>query len=255
MKDLLEKDASNKDVFSFDDHGDIREIQLFISKIENEDNHFIGAMMDMTALQKYEKHVYYLSYHDPLTGLYNRRYLEEAMINFNKPKYHPIAIVMADLNGLKLVNDAFGHDKGDLLLKETARIIQSACDEGDMAARVGGDEFTLLFMNTSEEAVKNKLHRLQEATRGIGVSELMLSVAYGYDIKDSIHAPFYEGLKKAEESMYQNKLMHQTSHRRQVLTVFYLLFMRSIQEKKTIQREWGPWPSWLERHLILMKVN
>lgn len=216
MKDLIEKGLTKKDVFLFNHHGETKEIQVFISKIDKEDNHFIGALMDMTALQNYEKHVYYLSYHDTLTGLFNRRYLEEAMINFNKAKYHPIAIVMADLNGLKLVNDAFGHDKGDLLLKKTARVIKSACEEGDIAARVGGDEFTLLFMNTSEEAVKDKLDKLQEATRGIGVSEMMLSVAYGCDIKESIHTPFYEVLKKAEENMYQNKLMQQSSHRRQV---------------------------------------
>jgi diguanylate cyclase (GGDEF)-like protein len=216
MKDLIQKDRAQKDVFSFIHKDSAREIQLFISRVEDEENHYIGAMMDMTALQEYEKHVYFLSYHDPLTGLYNRRYLEEAMINFNKSKYHPIAIVMADLNGLKLVNDAFGHSKGDELLKETAKVIQSVCKKSDIAARVGGDEFTILFMNTSEEAMGKILHQLRETSKGIGVSEMVLSVAYGYDIKENIQERFHDGIKKAEENMYQNKLMHQTSHRRQV---------------------------------------
>jgi PAS domain S-box-containing protein len=93
---------------------------------------------DITDRQIAENKLIYLSYHDQLTGLYNRRFFEEELIRLDAKRNLPISIAMGDVNGLKLVNDSFGHQKGDQLLMRVAYAMQRACREDDIIARLGG---------------------------------------------------------------------------------------------------------------------
>ena len=86
-----------------------------------------------------------LSYHDHLTGLYNRRFFEREVKRLDKVKRLPLSIIVGDINGVKLINDAFGHTKGDKLIIDTARAISSCCRKGDILARTGGDEYRIAF--------------------------------------------------------------------------------------------------------------
>ncbi|NCC62793.1 MAG: diguanylate cyclase, partial [Verrucomicrobiae bacterium] len=104
---------------------------------------------DITDRKAAENELLYLSYHDHLTGLYNRRYFEQELKNLDTPENLPLSIIMFDVNGLKLVNDSFGHDLGDVLLKKSAEAIKKACREDDIAARIGGDEFVILLPRTT----------------------------------------------------------------------------------------------------------
>ena len=72
-----------------------------------------GYIGDVTEKKKYEMEIEYLSYHDQLTGVKNRRYFDEALITYDEPDYYPLALIVVDVNGLKLTNDAFGHLVGD----------------------------------------------------------------------------------------------------------------------------------------------
>ncbi|GAI71513.1 unnamed protein product, partial [marine sediment metagenome] len=80
-----------------------------------------------------------------LTGLYNRTYFEEELKRLDTKRQLPLSIITGDINGLKLVNDAFGHLKGDLYLCEAARILEESCRKEDVIARWGGDEFSIIL--------------------------------------------------------------------------------------------------------------
>lgn len=86
-----------------------------------------------------------------LTDLYNRRYLEKEMERLDTQRHFPLSIIMADLNGLKLVNDTYGHNTGDEMLKTAAGILKKVCRKDDIVARWGGDEFVILLSQTSNE--------------------------------------------------------------------------------------------------------
>jgi PAS domain S-box-containing protein len=86
--------------------------------------HLLTVMLDITERKKADDKILYLSYHDQLTGVYNRRYFDDEIDRLDDEKYFPLTLVMADVNGLKLTNDAFGHKVGDLLLQKIANILK-----------------------------------------------------------------------------------------------------------------------------------
>ncbi len=152
-----------------------------------------------------EEKVRYQSFHDGLTGLYNRVYLEKEMERLDTERQLPIGIIMADLNGLKLVNDTFGHDVGDKMLKQTAEILRTSCRWEDIIARWGGDEFVIFLPQTTEEDAKVICQRIDENCKETYVKDIPLSLAVGAAIKNSINKDLAEILKEAEENMYKHK--------------------------------------------------
>ena len=82
------------------------------------------TFMDITERKSAENELIYLSYHDHLTGFYNRRYFEKALKEQNIPANFPLSIIICDINGLKMINDSFGHDDGDKLLVKAADAIK-----------------------------------------------------------------------------------------------------------------------------------
>jgi len=103
------------------------------------------TFMDITKRKKEEGELIYLSYHDYLTGFRNRRFFEEELLRIDAAAKYPLSVMMCDINGLKLINDSFGHDCGDRLLVKAAETIRKACRNGDIICRVGGDEFAVLM--------------------------------------------------------------------------------------------------------------
>ena len=105
-----------------------------------------GVAQDIAERKRTEDRLAYLSFHDHLTGLYNRRFFEEELNRIDTESNLPISIIMCDINGLKLVNDSFGHNSGDALLKKAADIIKKACRGGDIIARIGGMSLLLFCL-------------------------------------------------------------------------------------------------------------
>jgi len=122
----------------------------------------LNIVRDITDRKKKEDENRYLSYHDVLTGLYNRRFYEIELKRLDTKRNLPISIIIGDVNGLKLVNDAFGHDKGDELLQKAATVIQSACRTDDIVARWGGDEFVILLPKTNTKEAEEIVDRIKE---------------------------------------------------------------------------------------------
>jgi diguanylate cyclase (GGDEF)-like protein len=156
----------------------------------------ILIIKDITEDKKKQEEIEYLSFYDQLTGLYNRRFFEEELRRLDTPRNLPISIVIADLNGLKLANDAFGHVVGDKLLVKMAEILKKSCRSDDIIARMGGDEFVVILPKTNVNEVECVVNRISSAVNDIKIHSVMLSVAIGWEIKRHKDESMEEVLKK-----------------------------------------------------------
>jgi len=161
----------------------------------------------------------YLSYHDQLTGLYNRRFFEEEMERLNTEEFLPLTLAVADVNGLKLTNDAFGHLAGDELLRIVASVFRDGCRNGDVVARVGGDEFVMLFPKTDREKGEKILQQIQGKFSQMMLDNTVVSVSIGWEEKTDVEQPIAEIFSKAEDQMYHKKLTESQSMRSKTIEV------------------------------------
>ncbi|WKY48778.1 PAS domain S-box protein [Eubacteriaceae bacterium ES3] len=181
-----------------------------------------GAVLvfhDVTQKRKIQNEILYLSYHDFLTGLHNRRYFEEAIIQLNKSENLPISVIMLDVNGLKLTNDAFGHKKGDLLLQKVAEIIRKSSRETDLIARIGGDEFVMILPNTDEFEASIISKRLKKSSKQETVDSVIISMGIGFACKTTMNESMEEIIKTAENQMYKNKVKSSRLMRNQTINL------------------------------------
>ncbi len=154
-----------------------------------------------------ENEIQYLTFHDSLTGLYNRRYLENEMKRLDTERQLPIGLIMSDLNNFKMVNDINGHDAGDEMLKYTAEIMRNSCRREDIIVRLGGDEFVILLPQTTIEDTRIICTRINENFQVTYVQGNPVSMALGYAIKDSPDTELADILKQADKNMYIQKLV------------------------------------------------
>jgi diguanylate cyclase (GGDEF)-like protein/PAS domain S-box-containing protein len=169
-----------------------------------------------------EERITYISFHDSLTGLYNRAYFEEELKRMNTPRYYPLNVIMIDVNGLKAVNDAFGHQQGDQLLKNLAQLLQTTSRKGDILARLGGDEFAIILPNTSLSDTETFCQRLSTAClqNSFKPAYLNPNISMGYASQDGSLSSSEELLREADEKMYQNKIFNTKSREKHLLNAF-----------------------------------
>ena len=203
----LELDYYHKD-------GSIRCLETTLSALRDDSGIPVGVLgmsRDITDRKKYEAELKHLSYHDQLTGLYNRHFLEEEMKRLNTERQLPISIIMTDLNGLKLVNDTYGHQIGDEMLIRSAAVLKSVCREDDLLARFGGDEFLLFLPHTSVKEAEKICNRIEKACRKEQINDVPLSLATGVAVKLSAEQEIADLLREAENNMYRDKLTESRS--------------------------------------------
>ena len=154
-----------------------------------------------------EERIRYLSFHDALTGLYNRAYFEEELERYNFPRYYPLSIMMVDTNGLKAINDTFGHHEGDRLLQHLASLLNSISRKGDVIARLGGDEFTVLLPSTSSQEASIICERIRKICEEDKTEPAYLrpSIALGHATQKGEYQNIEALLKEADKRMYQDK--------------------------------------------------
>jgi diguanylate cyclase (GGDEF)-like protein/PAS domain S-box-containing protein len=201
---------------------DGRILELYSSSMFGDNDRYYGRVYyyrDITERKVAEEKVRYQSFHDGLTGLYNRVYLEKEMERLNTKRQLPLGMIMADLNGLKLVNDTFGHEAGDELLKQAAEILRNSCRKEDIISRWGGDEFVVFLPQTTEEDLKAIWQRIDEKCKETHVKDIPLSLALGTAIKHSANMDMAEILKEAEENMYKHKLAESQRVKNTVLKI------------------------------------
>jgi diguanylate cyclase (GGDEF)-like protein/PAS domain S-box-containing protein len=187
---------------------------------------FVSSQVS-TAIERkrIEERVKYLSFHDFLTDLYNRAYFEEELKRLNNSRYYPLSIISLDINGLKVVNDTFGHDQGDKLLQHLASLLTSISRKGDIIARVGGDEFAILLPSTSSQATLDICERIRKVCLedDIKPAYLRVNLALGYITQEGEYKDIKTLLKEADRKMYQNKLFSAKSREKHLLDSFQLV--------------------------------
>ena len=161
---------------------------------------------DVSGEKNRQAEIEYLSYHDSLTGLYNRRFFEEELNRLDVQRNLPITLIIGDVNGLKLINDAFGHLVGDKLLQKSAEAMKQACRADDIIARWGGDEFVIILPKTSQKVATEIIKKIKMKCSETVIESIKLSISLGFKIKESPDEDIISVLKAAEASMYKNKL-------------------------------------------------
>ena len=220
-------------------HGDELPIEDSIAPIFDRDGNIMGAVLvfrDCTDKKQAQEEILYLSYHDQLTGLFNRHYFEGELKRLDANPHLPLSLAMFDVNGLKLTNDAFGHQTGDKLLRIVADTIKSACRADDILSRIGGDELILLLPRTSSaetEAIIKHIYRELEQVR---LNDVVISVSAGWETKYSIEQDIMEIFAKAEESMYRKKLTESKSMRSKTIQVI-LKTLNEANQRERIHSE------------------
>jgi two-component system, cell cycle response regulator len=153
-----------------------------------------------------EERILYLSLHDTLTDLYNRGYFEEEMARIERGRSFPVSILMADLDGLKRINDTHGHAIGDRLIMDAADILRRSVRSSDVVARLGGDEFALILPGTDALIAARVVVRIRgieaEFNREPRGYQVSFSIGFATSEKDE---PLVETLKSADERMYRDK--------------------------------------------------
>ena len=200
-----------------------------IPKLDDHENHTgnFGTIQDITRIKKTEEKIRYLSYHDYLTGLFNRRFYEEVLSKLDKEENLPLTLVMADVNGLKIINDSFGHTVGDELLKKASKVIENGCRKSDVVARLGGDEFLIILPKTGQNTAAGIIKEIEAFAAKEKVKGLKLSIAFGNYTKERKEENIQKVLKNAEDNMYQHKLYESSSKRSKTIEII----MNTLYEK------------------------
>jgi len=188
-----------------------------VSKERREFSGYVVVIRDITDEFKYTEQILFMSYHDSLTNLYNRRFFEEEVNRLDTLRSLPISFIMGDVNGLKLTNDAFGHEAGDKLLVTVAKIMHSACRKEDILARWGGDEFVLLLPNTSAHRAKAICQTIRTMCEEDTDNVIDVSISLGYATKKSAEEDIQKIMIIAENNMYKNKLSEGKSQRSSIV--------------------------------------
>ena len=202
-----------------------------ISKLTNSINTMLGE------IRRYENEIKHLSFHDYLTGIYNRFFFEEELRRLDTERQLPLTIVIGDVNGLKIINDAFGHEKGDELLIKIAKIFKESFRSEDVVARWGGDEFTVILPKINLKDTLKIISRINEKLKKESTKTLPLSVAFGLSTKIDSSQKIDELIKTAEDKMYKHKMIERNSiHSAIISSLGKALKERDYETEKHVKR-------------------
>ena len=167
---------------------------------------------------------------DSLTGLYNKAFFEEELLRLDTARQLPLSIVIGDLNGLKLINDAFGHEMGDRAVKKVAEVIKEASRQEDIISRIGGDEFSILLPKADAETVETIVNRMKTALKQNPLDFLNISMSFGSATKSSEDEDISKLLKMAGNKMYFLKLKEGKEAKLEIIT-----YLKETLEKITFE--------------------
>lgn len=200
--------------------GDVFWFTISISPILGPDggvHECVAVLRNVTEDKQHEQHLYFLATHDPLTGVYSRMYFEDELDRIEREKIENVGLVLTDLNGLKLINDAFGHQTGDEMLIKAGKLLSDLCGESRVS-RIGGDEFAVFLYDCNNiSAIDKKIDKIMKACREAFISPFPLSMSCGGARRKDATQSMQEVYKRAEGRMYSSKLIDSRSMHNQAL--------------------------------------
>lgn len=197
-----------------------------------ENDKFVGIMgiaRDITLRKQMEEKIRHMGFHDTLTGLYNRRYFEEQLEHSSAGRKYPIGLIIFDVNGLKFVNDSFGHPTGDKMLIAASDVLNNSFRKEDIIARIGGDEFAVLLTGCTKAIIEETLKRIETNLEKLDTAniKLPLSLSYGYALKMDKKMTASDFFREADDMMYKKKIHEQKSTRNSIIN-----FLSDLIEKR-----------------------
>ena len=215
-------------------NGDPIDVEITASPVKDQLGNMtscIFVIKDVTEKNKKQRHIEYLRYQDILTGLFNRSYYEERIDELESKESMPLSLILIDVDGLKLTNDAFGHESGDQLLIKVANCIKKSVRSDDIVCRVGGDEFVIILpQKDNKETIQviNRIHSVIEREKN---QNMPVSISSGWATKQKQSESIESIFRIAEDMMYHNKSSAKKSKRLQTIQVI----MKTLFKKNPIE--------------------
>ncbi|MFW5889043.1 MAG: diguanylate cyclase domain-containing protein, partial [Bacillota bacterium] len=207
-----------------------------INPMYNHNNEIIGAVgvaRDITEQENRYKELLYISTHDYLTDLCNRKIYDKELERLNKMEEYPFVVINLDLNGLKIINDAYGHEYGDIALKKTARILNQITLEEDIICRVSGDEFSVIMPQSEKKAADEFKKKLLAECKKTYIKDINLSIAIGYVVQVDNSLTINEIRKRAENNMYRQKILERKSVKNKAISAI----LKTLTDKYELEKQ------------------
>ncbi|PUU94049.1 MAG: PAS/PAC sensor-containing diguanylate cyclase [Halanaerobium sp.] len=172
------------------------------------EDYLLVNLVDVSRRIERENEIKYLSYHDELTDLHNRRYFEEEMNRLDDSRLYPISIIIGDLDNLKTVNDNYGHLLGDEYLRKAAGILKELLRAEDVVARIGGDEYAVLLSETDKKECAQICERIIkkfEAQNPENDFPVDFKISLGCATASRSSKKLTNIYNQADKNMYKNK--------------------------------------------------
>lgn len=231
------EEMKNREFFISDKNGILIDVEATMSCVSVAREEYIYlSLRDIRRRKRKEKEFVRSMQTDALTGAYNRGYLREYMKELSSGDY-PVGIVMADLNGLKLINDFLGHAMGDLALVKASDVLRSHVPEKGIIARMGGDEFVMFFPGSGRDLMSERLERIRDSLAHIETDFGEISVSVGAANCMLPGQDLLKMISSADHDMYQYKAFESAKFKKQFLENIYLrsyennLFKRNYESR------------------------
>ena len=209
----------------------IKYINAYAVPIPNSDL-LISTVVDVTEQKRKEEAILYTANHDYLTGLPNRGYFDSCLSSYDTEEHLPISFLMLDVDGLKLINDAYVHETGNHALITLSDRLKNLRREKDVIARMGGDEFVFLCPNTTVNEASDLKQAIYEAISDLEIEDLKITLSVGVGTKSSRSKTIEDALNDAENAMYASKILYGKSGRNDaVMSVFETLKEKYDEER------------------------
>lgn len=204
------------------------------SPIYNQKHTVIGAVLisrDITEAKKRQDEIEYINEHDYLTDLYNRRVFINKFEKLANDRAYPITFMMIDLNGLKILNDAFGHLVGDEALISVGNVFKRVF-KNNFVARIGGDEFAVLLQGLETQEIEDIKRYARDEISKVKINDISLSVSIGYKVMRDDSLDINEVMKAAENHMYRHKVTESMSVRNQAIKAIHKTLTDKYKEER-----------------------
>lgn len=184
--------------------------QIIKQPLFNEEGYvtgIIGLINNVTEYELLKKQLREQAITDKLTGLYNRTYLDE-IIRTHRNDSYPLAVISADCDGLKEINDTYGHAAGDDYIKAAVSLFKKVLPKERILFRMGGDEFLILLPSTSEETALRLIEQLKEEEKQFLICKKQLSISFGASVMSGRTDDFHICVTDSDRNMYLDKKKH-----------------------------------------------